>query len=258
MKTDNFLFKYINCFFVEKKKSVLKRIWHFIWEEDSVWSWIVNIILAFLIIKFLFYPAIGLALGTNHPIVAVISESMEHKTTPACMEVDSSHSCIRYYPGVYVLCNTTFRQQYKVTDTLFWESCGSFYLQHNITQAEFEKFPFSRGFNKGDLIILRGKKPADIRVGDIVVYSAGNFEPIIHRVIAINATFVPEQNKTAYYFTTKGDHNPDSIIHDLNFPQENVLGAGLFRIPYLGYIKIWFVDYLLTPIIKNTRLANQK
>jgi signal peptidase I len=231
-------------------RSASKKVWNFIWNDDSVWSWIVNIVLAFVIIKFIFYPAIGLALGTNHPIVAVISESMEHKTNPACREVNSARECVSYYPGVYVLCSRVFPEKTKVDSGIFWESCGSFYSQYNITQEDFSRFPFSSGFNKGDLIILRGKKPGSINVGDIVVYSAGNFEPIIHRVVHKNETFSEAENRTKYYFTTKGDHNSDSIPLDINFPEEKVLGTGLVRVPYLGYIKIWFVDYFVAPIVK--------
>jgi signal peptidase I len=229
----------------------LRRIWHFIWEEDSVWSWIVNIILAFLIIKYIFYPGIGLILNTNYPIVAVISESMEHRIKPACMAVDSAHNCIQYYSGVYVLCNTTFTKAYPVDRDLFWRSCGQFYEERKISKEEFFRFPFANGFNKGDLIILKGKKPSDIRVGDVIVYSAGNFEPIIHRVVSINIS--SDGNSTRYYFTTKGDHNPESIIHDLNIPQEKILGVGVLRSPYLGSIKIWFFSYVVTPVVKLIR-----
>ena len=59
-------------------KSVLKTIWNFIWNDDSIWSWLVNIVLAFVIIKFIVYPGLGFLLSTDYPIVAVVSSSMEH------------------------------------------------------------------------------------------------------------------------------------------------------------------------------------
>ena len=59
-------------------RKILKRVWYFIWEEDSIWSWLVNIILAFVLIKYVVYPGLGFLLGTSHPIVAVVSGSMEH------------------------------------------------------------------------------------------------------------------------------------------------------------------------------------
>ena len=60
-------------------KKKLKRLWHFIWEDNSVWSWIANIVLAFILIKFIVYPSLGFVLGTTHPVVAVVSESMEDR-----------------------------------------------------------------------------------------------------------------------------------------------------------------------------------
>ena len=62
----------------EKVKSFLKRAWHFIWSEDSILSWIANVILAFLLIYFIVYPVLGFIFGTSFPIVAVVSGSMEH------------------------------------------------------------------------------------------------------------------------------------------------------------------------------------
>src|SRR3989339_334584 len=59
-------------------KNLLKKLWHFIWEDNSVWSWIANIALAFILIKFIVYPGLGFILSTSHPVVAVVSESMEH------------------------------------------------------------------------------------------------------------------------------------------------------------------------------------
>ena len=48
------------------------KVWWFLWEDDSVWSWLANIVLAFVLIKFIVYPGLGLALQTSHPIVAVV------------------------------------------------------------------------------------------------------------------------------------------------------------------------------------------
>ena len=64
----------------KKQKKELKtkwsKFWYFIWEDDSVWSWIVNIGLAFLLIKFIVYPGLGLILATDFPVVAVVSGSI--------------------------------------------------------------------------------------------------------------------------------------------------------------------------------------
>ena len=96
-----------------KFRKLWKKFWYFIWEDNSIWSWIVNVILAFLLIKFLVYPGLGIILGTDYPIVAVVSESMEHKSYPkACVESTELRiagirieRCEQYS---YVICGKSF------------------------------------------------------------------------------------------------------------------------------------------------------
>lgn len=185
-------------------KKLLKKVWHFIWEEDSIWSWIVNIVLAFVLIKFIVYPGLGLLLATSHPVVAVVSGSMEH---------DGSFS-------------------------QWWGSQTDFYVAYNISMDSFEKFWFHNGFNKGDIMILKGIKPENIKVGDVIVYRTQRPDPIIHRVIKI---FYDSGN---IYFQAKGDHNLVSNIDEKKIAQDQIVGKALIRIPWLGWIKIAFVDLL--------------
>ncbi|MBI2134329.1 signal peptidase I [Candidatus Woesearchaeota archaeon] len=182
-----------------------KKVWYFIWEDNSVLSWLVNVVLAFIIIKFLVYPGLGLLLGTTHPIVAVVTGSMEHERP--------------------------FDQ--------WWEENKGYYTGIGISKEEFESFPLKNGFNRGDIIILGSAKSPD--VGDIIVFKSGRPDPIIHRIIMINNSNGPK-------YVTKGDHNKAPIIDDsLNEyeTRENaVIGKSLFKIPLLGYIKIWFVELI--------------
>ena len=86
-------------------KQFLKKTWHFIWDDDSIWSWIINVILAFVIIKFLVYPGLGFIMQTSYPIVAVVSGSMEHKTTHPCLELDMlTNQCKEFDKKSYVIC----------------------------------------------------------------------------------------------------------------------------------------------------------
>lgn len=196
---------------------LLGRIWHFIWEDDSILSWIVNIILAFILIKFIVYPGLGWALGTRYPVVAVVSSSMEHRG----LEFDS-----------------------------WWETNKNWYLSNGITKEQFLSFPLKNGFNKGDIIVLRGRKPAEIKPGQVMVFLSSpqspKPDPIIHRIVKITKTA-----EGKYLFQTKGDNNMDSIInscsqgtciHELDIQEEQILGYSLFKLPYLGYIKIWAFD----------------
>ena len=190
-------------------KKAWKKIWYFIWEDNSIWSWIANIVLAFVLIKFIVYPGLGLILSTSHPVVAVVSESMEH--------------------------NGNFDN--------WWDKSSKWYMDNDIAKEDFENFPLKDGFDKGDIMVLKGKKPKDIKIGDIIVFWSAKKDPIIHRVAK------KWQENDIYYFQTKGDNyktNPVSIkssfLDETNVSEEQVVGNAVLRIPLLGYIKIWFVD----------------
>ncbi len=184
-------------------KKTLKKIWYFIWEDNSVLSWIVNVVLAFVIIKFLVYPGLGLLLGTTHPIVAVVTGSMEH--------------------------DEPFDE--------WWEKNEAYYTSIGITKEQFESFPMKNGFKRGDIIILGNSNNA--KTGDIIVFRSGRPDPIIHRVIKM-------ENENTY--VTKGDHNRAPIIDDTlneyDTKKSAVIGKSIAKVPFLGYIKIWFVDLL--------------
>lgn len=132
-------------------EKVLKKIWYFIWEDDSILSWIVNVVLAFVLVKFIIYPGLGLLLGTSHPIVAVVSGSMEHNG----LGFDA-----------------------------WWNENKGFYENFGITKGEFSSYKFKNGFNKGDLMIL--VKAKEVNRGDLLVFNGNAPGPIIHRVVKIN------------------------------------------------------------------------
>ncbi len=213
----------------KKPKTKLQKVWYFIWEDDSVLSWVVNIVLAFLIIKFLLYPGLGLLFGSVHPVVAVVSGSMEHKLTYNDQDQ-------------LVMCGNYYEEKIPIDFDAFWEECGEFYRAFNINKNEFSEFPMKNGFNTGDIIVLFGEDPGDLELGDIIVFRANQPDPIIHRIVRIWV----EDNE--YHFQTKGDHNPGSIssgrVYETDITQDRIIGKAVFRIPYLGYIKIWFMDLL--------------
>ncbi len=204
-----------------KKKTFRQRLWYFIWEDDSIWSWLVNIGLAFILIKFLVYPGIGWLLGTSFPIVAVVSESMQHT------------------PDQGLLCGRQMND-FKYSFNQYWSICGSWYEERGISPEQFLTFPLEDGFNKGDVIILMGARPGNLHIGDIVVYQGPKPQPIIHRLVKIT-----EENGQPIY-QTKGDHNSDSIhsesLNEEQIRHEILVGKGVIRIPYLGWIKILFVE----------------
>jgi len=181
----------------------LRKVWYFIWYDDSLASWLVNLVLAFVLVKFIIYPTIGFFLGTNFPIVAVVSGSMEHN-------------------------GLGFED--------WWAQRGDWYVENDIEKEDFLKFPFKNGFNKGDIMLLKGVEPKDIKIGDVLVYETRTHKnPIIHRVVGITV------GDGRYTYTTKGDNN---YKEDRPVKEDQIrrTGKAIFRIPYLGWIKIWFVE----------------
>ena len=78
-----------------------------------------------------------------------------------------------------------------------------------------------------------------VEIGDVIVFKSGRPDPIIHRVVKI--WNVDDE----YFFQTKGDRNYGSIsspsLNEMQISEEQLVGRALFRIPYLGWIKIGFV-----------------
>lgn len=197
-------------------KEICKKIWYFLWESDSIWSWFANIILAFVLIKFIVYPGLGLLLATGYPVVAVVSGSMEH--------------------------DGAFQDWWKSSASCNSQSCAQeqWYAAHGITQEQFFSYSFKNGFNKGDIMVLKGVKPKNIKTGDVLVFmSSEKADPIIHRVIAIQG-----DEATGYVFQTKGDHNADSGSIDTDIQEQEILGKAVFRIPFLGWVKILAITAL--------------
>ena len=154
------------------------------------------------------YPGLGFLLTTSHPVVAVVSESMEH--------------------------NIGFDE--------WWEKNNNWYIENGINKEEFKAFSLKNGFNKGDIMILVGRDAENIEVGDVIVFNSNGKDPIIHRVVKK----MSDDNEIS--FQTKGDNNKDSIknnrLDETNIREDIIIGKAVIRVPLLGYIKIWFVDIL--------------
>lgn len=203
------------------------KTWYFIWYDNSLLSWLTNILLAFILIKFIVYPGLGLLMGTGLPVVAVVSESMDHEGS------------FDYWWSTYALCDN--QSPCKQSE---W------YAQYAITKEDFLNYPLANGFKRGDVILLRGVNPQDVQRGDIIVFDTDRPYPIIHRVVRAY------ENKGELFFETKGDHNtlqiegvcyypgmnPQYCLDESAIPANTLRGRASLKIPYIGYVKIWAVD----------------
>lgn len=191
----------------ETKRNIFSRFWNFL-KEDSWSSFIVSLILAFIIIKFVFFPLLSFVTGTPLPLVIV-------------------ESCSMYHSGGF---QEIFNKQGICPNGL---SCSEeeLYGQFNISLEDTQTWGFKNGINKGDIIFVIS--PKNLEVGDVAIFLAGTTNPIIHRTISINSEKI----------TTKGDNNLGLLSVEQNVNRDNVLGKAVFRIPYLGWFKLIFYDW---------------
>ncbi|MCD6589888.1 signal peptidase I [Candidatus Woesearchaeota archaeon] len=195
---------------INKVLRVIKKAWRWVWHSDSFLSYVVSILIIFLLVKYIVYPGIGLLLGTRMPIVAVMSNSMHH--------------------------SQGFNE--------WWNNHSDWYEERGITLDEFKEYSLKNGFNKGDLIIIKGVNPEQLKRGDIIVYMAGTNYPIIHRIVAIHNT------TTGLVFETKGDNNKAQIVNvmlnEQNISADQIIGKAIARIPLLGYPKVLLSEIFTT------------
>jgi len=109
------------------------------------------------------------------------------------------------------------------------------YERFNISCEMFNSFPFKNGINVGDLVITVPTNYKDVKVGDVVVYISPFNYPILHRVVVKNDSFV----------CIKGDNNPGFLPWECPLYNPNaIVGKAVFRIPYVGYVRIFFSKLL--------------
>ena len=97
--------------------------------------------------------------------------------------------------------------------------------------------PFEPTLHVGDLIIIQGVKPEEIKAapipeGDIIVFHQpyADGELIVHRAVA------DQTIDGKIFFQTKGDGNasPDSTL----VSEDNLVGKVVLRIPWVGHVSL--------------------
>jgi signal peptidase I len=202
----------------EEKKSflgILKKIWNFLWNEDSWLSWIAFIIVAFVVIKFIFFPLISFATGTSLPIVIVESCSMYH--------------------------GENFDN--------WWQNNGGWYEERGITKEQFQSFYLTNGFAKGDIFFVTGVKKENIQLGNVIIFTSGNQNrPIIHRIVGLDPLETKGDHNSGQLSLEMSESVNPERIDETNISQNQIIGkvAG-FKIPYLGWIKLIFFEPFRNP-----------
>ena len=161
-------------------KSSTKKTWKFLWHSDSPWSWLSDLVIAFVLVRFIIFPILGAVLATPLPLVVVESGSMEH--------------------------HGSFED--------WWGKFGPWYLEHNISREEFQNFSLTDGFDKGDIIISMGEK--DYHIGDVIIFrTQGQSTPIIHRIVSysdVTYTFATKGDNNPGQLYIEGTIKKENIV----------------------------------------------
>ncbi|MDO8427835.1 MAG: hypothetical protein Q7S92_01350 [Candidatus Diapherotrites archaeon] len=211
-------------------------------EKKSWISWTVYLISAF-VFAFLLYSIIGFILQTSFPLVIVVSGSME----PV------------YFRGDLIVLQGTNPESLNAplitlsSQSIHWTS---YCIKKNEPEKEIlcsqaKQELLLTDLRTSDIVTTRlvfdGNQIIKIQsLGDVIVYFSdlqGN-KPVIHRAVA--------KIKTAdgMFVLTKGDSvfNPlidqESGISFSPIPVSELKGKTLFRIPWLGYLKLILIDDL--------------
>jgi len=187
-----------------------KKFWTYL-KKDTWDSWLVSLILLFIIIKFVFFPLMSLATGTQLPLVVVESCSMYHSS--------------------------------NLED--WWQQNAALYEARNITKEDFQSFGLRNGLNKGDILFVWGYSKS-YNIGDVIIFkpnpesTAPN--PIIHRIVSQSPIGTKGDNGKTNAVQLSRDNNLYNI-DETNIAQSQIIGKAQFKvIPYLGWIKLIFFE----------------
>lgn len=216
----------------------LKKFWNWVWNSDSFLSWIVALLLIFILVKYIFFPTLSLIMGTSLPLAGVESSSMDHQIVKDDL-------------GALSICGKLYTQENKkyLDFDKYWEICGNWYEENNLTKQEFSRFPQKNGFKKGDIVVVWGRFTP--KIGDIIIFKPNPDSkaprPIVHRIVKLD-----KDTNQELTIQTKGDHNEKQLTSsnniyntdETNIKENQLIGKVVFKIPYLGWFKIWAMELL--------------
>lgn len=194
--------------FKKRLKNFWEKFWYLLWKDDSFKGWVFSIIFLFIFIKFIFFPGLSLITGTSLPLAIV-------------------ESCSMYHQG----------NLFGNFDA-WWQRHENKYSQFTMNELDFRDFLLKNGFNKGDILFIIRADPKKLEEGDIIIFNAGQRNPIIHRIVDIRDT------KDGKVFSTIGDNNNGQLEFEDRVTEEMLVGKAVARItPYFGWIKLVFYDW---------------
>ncbi len=186
---------------------MLEKFYQFL-KKDTWSSLIVTLILAYIIIRFIFFPTLSFISASSQSMLIVESCSMNH-------------------PGFWNL-------------DLYWNEFGQWYEDRDITKEQFKEFSFPHGFVMGDILLLSNR--GDIEIGDVIIFMTNAKNPIVHRVISIENGIY--QTKGDFNTAQLTKNNNPQKIDETSITQDQIIGKAIFKIPKLGWFKLGIVKTL--------------
>lgn len=175
--------------------------------------------------------------------------------------------------GFFISLHTSYPVLTVISPSMFIETVGSDYLPGpnsdyvSLGNIWFSlTHPFSRTLSVGDIVIVEGVNPKDLKTdypnSDIIIFYSpeDNRTLIVHRIIGV------ENIDGTLYFETKGDGNGypdvwpqtptggfdpwDPQLGGKGVPQSDVVGKVVMRIPWFGWVTMVMRDNsFVLPII---------
>jgi signal peptidase len=110
-------------------------------------------------------------------------------------------------------------------------------LSTDMPVVAVESYSMVPTFTKGDILVLQGTPVQNLKVGDIIVFSPSLQQtPVVHRIVEIN---------TDGTFQTRGDANNGQLPFEKSISASQVHGKAILIIPYLGWLKLAIMEYVL-------------
>jgi len=201
-----------------KFKKFLKRFWEIVWKDDSFKGWLISLVFIFVIIKFIFFPLLGLATGFT------FQEIRNGEALPLAIV----ESCSMYHSG----------NIFGNFDN-WWERHDEKYSDFYIDKTEFQEFTLKKGFSKGDIIFIVRARPEKLKVGDVIIFDSNQKNPIIHRIISIK-----EDKDEKYVFSTIGDNNNGQLSAETAISEDQLVGKAVLNLlPSVGWAKLIFYEH---------------
>jgi len=172
--------------------------------EDSWLSFVATLVLAFVVIKVLFFPFLSFVTGTSLPLVIVESCSMYH------------------HDGLE-----------GVLENPVYDKWG-------IDLLSADNWDFKNGISKGDVIFIVGAK--EVEIGDVIVFTPEGSTspyPIIHRVVTADETYSTKGDNNGQQLTK--DNNPHKT-DETAIMEDAIIGKALFKVPFIGWAKLIFFE----------------